>query len=131
MAKTEIPANPANVIPDAHIMAAMARYRAARATYNALPHSADPGISETPEERAQWEHMDAAEAEIMEGVATSPRGVEAKLWLALMHFEAPLENEQAAMAGDLDYFRAREESLDWGERMIVSAIASLRSMAAA
>lgn len=131
MANTEIPANPTGVIPDAHIVAAMARYRAARATYNALPNSDDPDVSETPEERAQWEHMDAAESEIMERVATTPRGVEAKLWLALMHFESPYAREQAALAGDLDFFRAREESLDWGERLIVSAIASLRSMAAA
>lgn len=130
MAITGLQAESAPVTPDASIMDALSSYREARATYNALPHSNVEGQDYTPAELAEWARMDAAEAEIRHRIATTPKGVEAKLWLALMHTQALKDDDDAAAAGDLAYFQAKESDLEWNERLILSAIASLRAMQA-
>lgn len=128
MAVIELQAESAPVTPDAPIINALATYRAARATYNALPVSTVDGEDYTPDELAQWARMDAAEGEIRRHLAKTPQGIEAKLWLALLASQSGSGDDRAAAAGDLDHFLAKGESLDWGIRMIVSAIASLRAM---
>lgn len=128
MATTGLQADSAPVTPDAQIISALANYRAARATYDALPVSTVDGEDYTPDELAQWALMDAAEGEIRSHLAATPQGIEAKLWLALLATQSGSGDDRAAAAGDLDHFLAKEESLDWGIRMIVSAIASLRAM---
>lgn len=128
MAITELQADSACVTPDAPIINALASYRAARATYDALPVSEVEGEQETTEELAEWARMDAAEWEIMECPATTPQGVEAKLWLWLLHNQSPKEDDVAALAGDLGHFMATAADRDWSERLIISAIASLRAM---
>ncbi|MCH2240049.1 MAG: hypothetical protein MK060_19425 [Blastomonas sp.] len=130
MAITELQAESAPVTSDAPIIAALANYRAARATYDLLPVSEVDGEQETPAELSEWARMDAAEQEIMDRPASTPQGVEAKLWLWLLHNQSPIEDDIAATAGNLDHFLATAAERDWSERLIISAIASLRAMQA-
>lgn len=117
---------------DAAIIAAWERHKSAHAIYADLPFGeALPMGSYTPEEQAQWDVIDAAELEIQTAVATTPLGAEIQLWVSLCHSITEREAEQAARRCDLDYFNADEEQLDWTDRLVLSAIRSLRAMGAA
>lgn len=101
---------------------------AARAVYDALPHGDCPSGAYTPAEQAQWDEMDAAEAIVHKAIASTPKGVELKLWLALGHTLTSREDDKAARDGNLAYFDAQDDHFDWNARLILSAIRSLRAM---
>ena len=128
MATVSLQNEPAPVTQDAPILTAFARYRSARATYDALPFSEVDGEAYTFDEMAALASMDAAEGDIIRIPATTPQGVEAKLWLALLHGQSSHADCRAAATGDLAHFQAKADALDWSVRLVVSAIASLRAM---
>lgn len=117
--------------PDAAILTAWQRHMEARARYDALPFSEVPGEGYTPEELAEWDEMDAAEAIVHNTVATTTKGVEVKLWLALGHTLTDREEDKAARDGNLAFFDAQDDRFDWNARLILSAIRSLRAMGGA
>lgn len=129
---TRAPAGATNLVtdnPDAAIMTAWGRHMAARARYDALPFSDVPGLlAYTPEELLELDEMDAAEAIVHKAIASTPKGVEVKLWLALGHTLTSREDDKAARDGNLAYFDAQDDHFDWNARLILSAIRSLRAM---
>lgn len=116
---------------DAAILAAWEQHKAARATYDALPHSELPMQEYTPEELEQWAIMDATEEVIRSTKATTLTGVEIQLWTALGHSLNDNDECVAALRGDLAWFDAREADFDWIDRLTLSAIRSLRTIASA
>lgn len=117
--------------PDAEILAAWERNKAARAAYDALPFSDLPGGAYTPEEQALWDVMDETEEFIVSTVAATPAGVEAQLWIALGH-QITLNNEcAAALRGDIDWFDKHGTEIDFVQRMTLAAIRSVRSIGGA
>lgn len=114
---------------DAEILAAWEQHKAAHAVYAKLPWGDGlPLGCYTPEEQAQWDAIDAAEAIIHRAVAQTPDGVEIQLWVSLSHSLTDRADEQAARARDLGYFLTEEERFDWTDRLVISAIRSLRAM---
>ena len=75
-----------------------------------------------------WPIIEAAEEEIRAGIATTPQGIAAMLWVALAHSPAA-EDELAATRADLAWYEAQGDALDWNVRLTVSAIRSLQAMA--
>jgi hypothetical protein len=117
--------------PDAAILAAWERNKAARAIYDALPISDLPCGAYTPEEQALWDVMDETEEFIVSTTATTPAGVEAQLWIALGH-QITLSNEcAAALRGDMDWFDANGTEIDFVQRMTLAAIRSVRAIGGA
>lgn len=113
---------------DAAIISAWDRRAAAFLTVRELPDEPAIGGGETPEQKAQWDIIDAAEAEIRNAVACTPRGAEIQLWTAATHSFDSAEDEEPCYRGDLDYFVDKGDALDWMERLMVSALRSLRAM---
>jgi hypothetical protein len=129
MEATITAASPAK--PDAAILDAWERHTVARATYEALRSSEKPGEEYTPAELAQWAIIDATEDAIRRDTASTTQGVEVQLWVALGHMLMKREECEAALRGDLAYLEQRDLELDWTERLILSAIRSLRAMGGA
>jgi hypothetical protein len=119
------------VHPDADILAAWGRRSVASAIYNSLPFTSCPSEVYTPEEREQVDIMDAAEAVIHDGIATTPQGAAIQLWTALAHIEQTHEAEAAINIMDLDWFLIDEARFDWPVRLILSTLKSLRAMGGA
>lgn len=118
--------------PDAAILAAWERHKAAHSVYAALPFGDGlPLGSYTPAEQEQWDVIDAAEAVIKDTIATTPEGVEIQLWVSLAHSLTARPDEQAARDRNLDYFLADEGRFDWTDRLLIGAIRSLRAMGGA
>lgn len=113
---------------DASLIAAWDRARAAREFFDALPVQNDPSLDYSPEEQAQLDIIDNAEKQIRETPATTPRGVEIKLWIALQHSLTSQANDDALKIGDLSWLEANETKVDWIDQLILSAIKSLRAM---
>lgn len=117
---------------DVAIVAAWDSHKTAHSIYADLPFGEVlPLGSYTPEEQAQWDVIDAAELVIQTTTAQTPLGVEIQLWVCLCHSLTDREAEQAARRCDLAYFLADEEQLDWSDRLVLSAIRSLRAMGGA
>ena len=114
---------------DAAIIAAWDRRAAALANLQELPDN-PRGDGETPERHAQWAIVDVAEAEICTSVAATPRGAEIQLWCAAVYQFDAAEDEGPCYLGDLDYFTAQGDQLDWKDKLLISAIRSLRAMQA-
>lgn len=116
---------------DEAILAAWERRRAAYGRYNALPFSdsSEPGDM-TPEERAEWDQIDAADEVIREHVATTPEGAAVQLWIALQHSITQRDDEAACLRRDLGWFEAKGEGLDWNVRLVIAALRSLKAMEA-
>ncbi|PKQ00805.1 MAG: hypothetical protein CVT74_02315 [Alphaproteobacteria bacterium HGW-Alphaproteobacteria-13] len=123
-----VPATAVATNPDADILAAWGRRSVAYAIYNGLPHCDEPGTPYTPEEQAQLDIVDEAEAVINTATAATPQGVAIQLWTGLAHILTNREEEQAINIADLDWFLMDETRFDWGERLILSGIRSLRAM---
>lgn len=111
---------------DAGLIAAWDFYRAARGVLAALPDSGFPLRPQSPAEDMQYRRMDIAEDLIMHTEAETTAGVEVKLWLTLVHNIDGVEANDAALRCDLECLLEHPE-IDWAERMILSAISSLRS----
>lgn len=86
--------------------------------------------TETKEEIAIWERVDAAEQIIFETPATSPQGIKCKLMVTLYHKLTQRVDSQALLAGLFEALEAKERGMEWPDRMILSAILSLRMMEA-
>lgn len=109
---------------DADIIAAWDRLRAANDGLDAIVDQ----NTETPEMVALWKARDAAESDIQAATANTVLGVEMQLWCNLMHSVPKAADESAVLRRDIQYFTARDEQWDWTERLILSAIRSLRAM---
>lgn len=112
---------------DDAIVAAKGRYNEACAAFDATPLRK----GRAAQHQALMEQIDAAEQEIRSSLAGSPAGVEIKLWVALGQGFIDKDAIAAARKGDLGWFDAREEAFDPRDRMVLSAIRSLRSIAGA
>ncbi len=117
--------------PDAAILAAWDKRGAAYATYETLAeHTGDGPYS--PEEQAQWDIIDMAELLIRNVPAKTVRGAEIQLWCAFYHIVGAQAGEtNAALRADLEWFEGRDDDLDWSEKLVVSAIRSLRAIGGA
>lgn len=117
--------------PDAAIIAAWEQRAAAYAVYETLAeHTGDGPYSE--DELAQWTVIDLAEMLIRNVPAKTVRGAEIQLWCALYHSVGAGAGETgAALRGDLDWFDATGEELDWSDKLVLSAIRSLRAIGGA
>ncbi len=108
---------------DAAIVAAFERRAAAFAALGGLP---DPVTTDTDEEASLWTIIDVAEAEICTSIATTARGAELQLWTAATYMFDTAENEGPCYRADLDHFTAQGDRRDWKDRLLVSALRSLR-----
>lgn len=111
---------------DAEIFAAWERRRAAYEKLAEL-HPEDDNADYTPEERDQFGIIDAAEATIRAAKACTARGTELQLWTGLYHLFTAGEATDAALIGDLDWFDANDEEIDWSDRLVIAAIRSIRA----
>lgn len=130
MSSTSTFAPEAHNEPDAAILEAWERRKAASRAYNALPFEEYVDIegAYSPEEKEVLAIIDAAEEEIRSSIATTPRGVAIQLWVALHHLVTSREDDAAANEADLDYFERQGDQADWNARMLVAAIKSLQAM---
>ncbi len=112
---------------DDALIDAWARRSAAYDQYNALPHSATDAAAYSPDEQAQWDIIDAAEAVICSTIAKTPEGVAVQLWTQLSHRVIDRADDAAAFRRDLPHFEALGDRLDWTERLTVAALKSLSS----
>lgn len=124
MDMTAIPTPAADAMPDAAILAAWGRRKAAsRALENTPYDSAD--------RKAFVAEVDAAEALMRASAPTTPAGVEAQLWVGLqrtLNF-TEADQDRAVVFGDLDFLEG-DDRLDWSEKLIVVALRSLRNLSA-
>jgi len=112
--------------PDAELVAAWERRKAAFACYNALPFADEPGGDEEAE-KGLWAIIDAAEEVIYQTPAKTPDGVSFKLLASLGHTFTDKKHSDAANVGDL-LALVVEDGLDWNEKLILSALRSLKTM---
>ncbi|MFT4056291.1 MAG: hypothetical protein QM681_17440 [Novosphingobium sp.] len=112
---------------DAAIVAAWDRRAGAYSAYWALGDTS----RDYPAEHRLMVIVDEAEAVIRAATATTPIGVEMQIWTALYHFQSgSLEDDAASLRRDLAYFEAKNDDLDWNEGLLISAIRSVRRLAA-
>lgn len=126
-----------NPTTDHVMLAALETWRECRLAYRALPlngpdrdESTEDEHGYTPEENAVLARIDGAEILLHHLEARTPQGVIAQLLIALNHIDDDRETETAIISGDMEAIFALDESLDWGVRMILSAIRSLQAMGA-
>lgn len=114
----------ASANPDAAIIAAWERRKAAYARFETLPFEDAAG------EAAFWATVDAEEEVIRSATARTPRGVMIQILVALNHTFTDRETDEALQRGDLASLAANEQDYDWSERMTVAALRSLEAMGA-
>jgi hypothetical protein len=119
---------------DAAIIAAWERREAAFVKARGLPDQPTRGAM-TPEQAECWDIIDAAETEIFNAVACTPRGAELQLWTAAAYLlDSALfdgfEDEQHYYRADLEHFVSQGEKRDWGDRLLIAALSSIRAMQA-
>lgn len=111
---------------DAALIAAWDRRAAAFLAARELPDDPATG-GNTDEQEAHWAIIDAAEAEMVASVATTPRGAEIQLWAAAVYQFDDAEDEAPCYRGDLDHFIAQGDKRDWKDRLLLAALRSLRA----
>ena len=128
------PAPVAETTPDAAILSAWERRKAAFERYNALPiaddtdptYDADDQLTDA--ERHEWAIINDAEAAMVAATVTTPRAVAALLWTALSNSVTDRAQDDAAVKGDLAAMLAFDEKLDWDERLSLAALRSHKAM---
>lgn len=111
--------------------AIIAAWEAFRAAHIDLDQMDDELLgAETEEENAIWKRVDAAEQIIFETPAITPQGIQCKLMVALYHKLSQRVDSQALLAGLFEALEAKERGMDWPDRLLFSAIQSLRAMEA-
>jgi len=115
---------------DSPIIAAWERRQAAYVRYQQNPFPEDANDPQAAEDAALWAIIDEAEEVIRSTAATTPRGVEIQLWVALYHSFTSREDDAAITRGDLDHLATKEGTLDWGGRLAFAALRSVRAMGA-
>jgi len=113
--------------PDAAILAAWARYSAARDDLDKLPHSLDSD-EEREAEAPFWAICDEAEAIIRDTKAATAAGAAVQIKLALGYNLTHDSHHRALRAGNFDTLADAE--LYGDEHLLVSALRSLEKMGA-
>jgi hypothetical protein len=114
---------------DARIIAAWEQRKAAYLDYNNSPMWEGDGPD--PQEVRFWAIVDEAEELIRSSVATTARGAEIQLWVALYHSEShKRDRDTAIITADLSAVIEHDAEMDWHTRFILGAIRSLRAGAA-
>lgn len=113
--------------PDAAILAAWARYSAARDDLDKLPHSLDRD-EEREAEAPYWSICDQAEAIIRDTKAATAAGAAVQIKLALGYLLTHDSHHRALRAGDFDTLAGAE--LYGDEHLLVSALQCLEMMGA-
>lgn len=105
---------------DAEILAAWQRMNELRQAIDAIDDSDKDGDL--------WEAFHRDEHVIQGCTAATIAGAEIQLWCHLLHTVPSADEERAVLRGDLARFIDREGEYDWTERLVFSAIRSLRAM---
>lgn len=116
--------------PDAAILNAWERRKAALLRINAMPPEDELDDSGMRSFRGQWAAVDRAEQIIRGKVAETPRGAMIQILVSLQHTFNDGQSDEAAQQGDIAYLVANEAQYDWPERMAISALRSLAAMEA-
>lgn len=82
-----------------------------------------------PSANALWSQVDQYERAIHASEESGVHAIEAKLWCALTHLLTDRSDEALALNGDLAALNERDSALDWPERLILSALRSVRGLA--
>lgn len=88
-------------------------------------------IDDTDQDDHLWEAFGRDEHVIQGSVAATIVGAEIQLWCHLLHTMPSADDERAVLARDIARFFDREGEYDWTERLVFSAIRSLRAIGGA
>lgn len=108
---------------DAAILAAWQRMNELRKEIDA--------IDDTDKDGHLWEAFHCDEHVIQGCTAATIAGAEIQLWCHLLHSVPSAHDERAVLGRDLARFLGREDQYDWTERLVFSAIRSLRAIGGA
>jgi hypothetical protein len=112
-------------------IAIIAAWEAFKAAHTDLDQMDDDLLgTETEQENAIWNRVDAAEQIVLQTPATTPQGLQCKLMVALYHRLSQRIYSKALLAGLFEALEAKERGMDWPDRLLFSAIQSLRRMEA-
>lgn len=119
--------------PDAAILAAWDRRQLAYDAYKALPLDNQPIVDGYgPGERALWDEIDAAEAEIRKAIACTVRGAMIQLQCAVFHSLRFRKDVEAFDRGDLAAVQSSDYGPEeWSGQLALAALRSLVAMDAA
>jgi len=120
-----------SINPDAAILAAWERRNVAVADLVAFPETTPCTGLYPPGEQEILSRLDEAESEIAANNATTTRGVLIQLWAGLYHSLTDYEQQQMLERGELDALLHPDAKLDYGHRLEVAALRSLKAMEAA
>lgn len=122
---TNAPAEGVNVLngPDAEIIAAWQRMNDTRQAIDA--------IDDPDRDGDLWEAFGRDEHVIQGITAVTIAGAEIQLWCHLLHTVPSADDERAVLSRNLARFIDREGEYDWTERLVISAIRSLRAIGGA
>lgn len=93
--------------------------------FEADPHVLDDDDAALP----YWDRIDAAEVAILAGPSVTARATEIRLWIAWSHSPksaATRQQDTSVAQGDFAALRTIQPRLDWHEKMLFVAIATLR-----
>lgn len=108
---------------DAEIIAAWQRMNETRQAIDAL--------DDTDQDSDLWEAFGRDEHVIQGNTAATIAGAEIQIWCHLLHTVPSADDERAVLCRDVAYFVDREGEYDWTERLVISAIRSLRAIGGA
>lgn len=108
---------------DAALLASYENWRQALAIYN-VPRERDDNAAE----QAAIDLICAEEERIRAATATTPKGVEAQLWVFMENSTTDQIDAGAIQRGDIQHFAKNTENFDWEVRLVIAAIASLQAM---
>lgn len=108
---------------DAAIITAWQRMNDTRQAIDAL--------DDTDQDSDLWEAFGRDEHVIQGNTAATIVGAEIQIWCHLLHTVPSADDERAVLRRDVAYFVDREGEYDWTERLVISAIRSLRAIGCA
>jgi len=108
---------------DAEIIAAWQRMNDTRQAIDAL--------DDTDQDSDLWEAFGRDEHVIQGNTAATIVGAEIQIWCHLLHTVPSADDERAVLGRDVAYFVDREGEYDWTERLVISALRSLRAIGGA
>lgn len=112
--------------PDHTILAAFKRFQDAHAALQLVADDKpEPPETMTPAQARLWEVKDWAEDEVGRTPVSTPEGIVAKLWLAIIQTTSIWDVEDAAARADFKWFDEQGDNIEWQTRLIVEAIRSL------
>ena len=108
---------------DADIITAWQRMNDVRQAIDAL--------DDTDQDSELWEAFGRDEHVIQGNTAATIVGAEIQIWCHLLHTVPSADDERAVLRRDVAYFVDREGEYDWTERLVISALRSLRAIGGA